>query len=77
MNSQTLSKIDNYIRQELKLLLDQCTSEQKRMFKLMYARDIGKRSVEDAEKMNTDEVIDKMPKDKIDDSAMRNNYSIK
>jgi len=36
------------------------------MFKLMYARNGGKRSVEDAEKMPIDDVVDQMDTTKID-----------
>lgn len=56
--SPTLAKIDSYRRQELKLLLDQCTPEQKIKFKQMYSHlNLG---------LPTDQVIDEMLPDKID-----------
>lgn len=36
------------------------------LFKLMYGRNYGKRSVEDAKKLSIDDCIDGMPDDKLD-----------
>lgn len=50
----------------LKDLLSQLPEKNHRIFKLMYARDGGKRSVEDAEKVPINHVVDQIPDDKID-----------
>ena len=52
--NQTLK---NFGTNKMVELLNQCTPPQQRMFKLMYGRDNGKRSVEDAEKLTIDEVV--------------------
>jgi hypothetical protein len=55
--SKTLAKIESFARQELKLLLDQCTPDQHLVFKRMYAhQDIS---------ITTDQAVDNMPYDKI------------
>ena len=56
--SPTLIKIEAFRRQELKLLLDQCTAEQKLTFKRMYSH----KNLE----LPIDDVVDKMPRDKVD-----------
>lgn len=61
--NKTLAKTG---RQILKELLAECTEKQHRIFKLMYARDNGKRSIEDAEKMAINDVVDLMEDNKID-----------
>lgn len=61
--NKTFSNTGNQI---LKDLLAQCTEPQQRMFKLMYGRNKGKRSVEDAEAMQINEVVDLMDESKID-----------
>jgi hypothetical protein len=53
-------------KDKLKELLAQCTEPQKDMFKLMYGRNNGKRSVEDAKLMWVNKVVDEMSPDKID-----------
>jgi hypothetical protein len=63
MQSTTFSKAGKQI---LKDLLNKCTDGQQRIFKLMYARNGGKRSVEDAAAMPINEVVDLMSDDKID-----------
>lgn len=61
--NQTFS---NSGKQILKDLLSKCTEGQQRMFKLMYGRNNGKRSVEDAELMPINDVVDLMDDGKID-----------
>lgn len=53
-------KLASHGRQLLKELLAQCTAPQVELFKLMYARDGGKRSVEDAKTMDINTVVDQM-----------------
>ena len=64
MNNKTFinkyNKVETTPREIVKNLLGQCTENQQRMFKLMYARDNGRRSVEDAENMNINDVVDQM-----------------
>jgi hypothetical protein len=62
MNEQ----LQQYARQNLKDGLAQLPEEWQRRFGLMYARDNGRRSVEDAEAMLINEVVDAMPADKLD-----------
>lgn len=63
MKNETLT---NAGKQILKDLLAQCTEPQQEMFKLMYARDNGKRSIEDAKAMPINNVVDLMENEKID-----------
>jgi hypothetical protein len=63
MNNETLKTAAKNI---LKDLLSQCEEGNQRMFKLMYARDNGRRSVEDAEKMNINDVVDQMDPERYD-----------
>jgi hypothetical protein len=58
-------KLSNAGKQILKDLLADCTAPQQRMFKLMYARDGGKRSVEGAEAMDINDVVDLMEDERI------------
>jgi len=53
-------------REILKHLLGQCSGPQQRMFKLMYGRNGGKRSVEDAEKLDINECVDLMEENRIE-----------
>jgi hypothetical protein len=53
-------------RQILKNLLAQCTEKQQGLFKLMYGRDNGKRSVEDAKAMDINDCVDLIDDSKID-----------
>lgn len=62
MNEQ----LQEFARSSLKDGLGKLPEQNQRMFKLMYARDNGKRSVEDAEAMSIDDVVDAMPSDKLD-----------
>jgi hypothetical protein len=56
-NSPTLAKIENFARQELLLLLDQCTPEQQMTFKRMYAHlDTS---------VTTDQAVANMPYEKV------------
>lgn len=52
-------------RQYIKELLAKCTEPQQRMFKLMYGRDKGRRSVEDTEKMNINDVVDEVQEERL------------
>jgi hypothetical protein len=72
MNEQ----LQQYARQNLKDGLAQLPEEWQRRFKLMYARDNGRRSVEDAEAMLINEVVDAMPADKLDWAMERVQNSI-
>lgn len=62
MNEQ----LQQYARQSLKDGLEQLPEAWQRRFKLIYARDGGRRSVEDAEAMPINDVVDTMPDDKLD-----------
>lgn len=75
--SETLKKIDKFRRDALKGLLDQLQLGHHTNFKLMYARDNGKRSVEDALKMDIRDVVDQMPADKIDHAILQCELTIK
>jgi phage terminase large subunit-like protein len=52
-------------RQMLKDLLAQCDEKQQEIFKLMYARNNGKRSVEEAKAVPINQVVDELDPDKI------------
>jgi hypothetical protein len=62
MNDQ----LQQFARQSLKDGLAQLPAESHRFFRLMYARDDGRRSVKDAEAMPINDVVDAMPADKLD-----------
>lgn len=66
MNQQ----LQDFARSFLKEGLAQLPGRPQELFKLMYARDGGKRSVEDALAMPIDKVVDDMPADCLD-LAMR------
>lgn len=53
-------------KQILKDLLAQCTEPQQNTFKLMYGRNGGKRSVEDAKAMDINKCVDLMEESRID-----------
>jgi hypothetical protein len=55
-----------FYRTQLKEGLAQLTDDNRRIFKLMYARSSGRRSVEDAAAMPIDAVVDAMPEDILD-----------
>lgn len=59
-------KLSSAGRDILKELLAKCTPEQQNMFKLMYGRDQGRRSVEDAKAMTINDCVDKMEDKNID-----------
>lgn len=63
MNNKTLINAGKDI---IKNLLLCCTEGQQKMFKLMYARNGGKRSVDDAVKMDINDVVNEMDVNKID-----------
>lgn len=70
-------------REILKDLLNKCTEPQRDMFKLMYGRDNGKRSVEDTKAMNIDDCVDLMEDSSIDvaisqcESTIKNNEKMR
>lgn len=57
--------MSNAGRAELKKLLSQLESKHHEMFKLMYGRNGGKRTVEDTKAMDIHDVIDEIPEDKL------------
>lgn len=62
MNKQ----LEDFARQYIKGRLSQLGGRPHEIFKLMYARDNGKRSVEDALAMPINEVVDAMPAECLD-----------
>lgn len=62
MNDQ----LQEFARQTLKNGVVQLPELWQRTFKLMYARNNGKRSVEDAEAMHINDVVDEVPPEKLD-----------
>lgn len=63
MNNKTLINAGKDI---LKNLLIDCTENQQKVFKLMYARNGGKRSIDDAVKMDINDVVNEMDSNRID-----------
>ena len=53
-------------KQILKNLIAQCTEKQQDLFKLMYGRNNGKRSAEDAKAMDINDCVDLMDDNRID-----------
>lgn len=62
MNQQ----LQDYARDYLKTNVAGLPAENQRVFKLMYGRNGGKRSVDDATAMDVAAVIDEIPADKLD-----------
>lgn len=60
------AELQSFARQQLKAGLEKLPEGWQGKFKLMYARDGGKRSVEDAKAMPIDAVVEQMPDDKLD-----------
>lgn len=58
--------LERFARQQIKEGLAKLSEEEHRVFKLMYARDHGRRSVEDAVAMPINDVVDQMPVDQLD-----------
>ena len=58
--------LERTARDLLKQGLAQCTAEERRVFALMYGRDQGRRSVDDAVAMSSDAIVDEMPADRLD-----------
>lgn len=58
--------LQKFARQYLKEGLDKLPASNQRIFKLMYARNDGKRSVEEAEAVPIHQVVDEMPPNKLD-----------
>jgi len=59
-------RLQDYAREQLKEGLTQLPDTWHRTFKLMYGRDNGKHSVEDAIALEINDVVDIMPEDKLD-----------
>jgi len=55
-----------FARQQLKSGLHELHPEWQKKFKLMYARDNGKRTVENAVAMDINDVVDQMPEEQLD-----------
>lgn len=62
MNQQ----LQDYARNYLKTNVAAMPANNQRVFKLMYGRNGGKRSVEDATDMDVVAVVDEIPADKLD-----------
>lgn len=62
MNGQ----LQDFARKTLKDGLSELPVSHQRMFKLMYGRDNGKRSIPDTEAMTVGAVVDEMPAEKLD-----------
>jgi hypothetical protein len=62
MNDQ----LQDFARKTLKEGLAKLPTKSHEMFKLMYARNGGKRSVEDSLRMDIDSVVAEIPADKLD-----------
>jgi len=73
MNKQ----LQDYAREQLKAGLAQLPETWHRTFKLMYGRDNGKRSVEDAVALQINDVVDIMPEDKLDWAMQQVENSLK
>lgn len=58
--------LKNYAREELKTNLALLPDSWQEKFKLMYGRDNGKRSVEDAKATPINDIVDFMPEEKLD-----------
>lgn len=59
-------ELEYFARSSLKRSMASLSSEQQRVFKLMYARDNGRRSIEDAVAMHIDDVVDGIPSNQLD-----------
>lgn len=70
-------EIDQFARNLLASKLAQLPAENHRIFKLMYGRKGGRRSVPDAEAMPIAEVVAEVPFDKIDWAIQQCEASIK
>lgn len=72
MNKQ----LQDYARKQIKEGLLQIP-EWHRTFKLMYGRDNGRRSVEDAVSLPINDIVDSIPEDKLDWAMQQVSNSIK
>lgn len=61
----------------IKHLIDQCSPKAQRNFKLAFGRNGGKRSVEDAEKLDIKECVDLMSEDQINPAIDLLNRTLK
>lgn len=59
-------QLQDFARTKLKTDLATLPESNQRIFKLMYGRDDGRRSVADAEAMPIGDVVDAMPEDRLD-----------
>jgi len=60
------NKLQQYARKTIKDGLSKLSPANLRIFKLMYARDNGRRSVDDAIAMDINAVVDQIPAEKLD-----------
>lgn len=60
------NELQEFARAKLKTDLATLPERMQRTFKLMYGRDNGHRSIENAEAMPINDVVDSMPADKLD-----------
>jgi hypothetical protein len=67
MNQQ----LQDFARRELKAGLAKLPGRPQEIFKLMYARDDGRRSVDEALKMDINDVVDSMPNNCLDHAMMQ------
>lgn len=72
MNQQ----LQDYARSVIKEGLSKLSGRSHEVFKLMYARDNGKRSVADALAMDINSVVDSMPPDTLDHAMNQVNRTI-
>ncbi len=69
--------LQKFARQYLKDNLNKLPGDWQKKFKLMYARNNGKRSVEDSLLIDINEVVDKIPEDKLDWAMIQIENSLK
>lgn len=73
MNEQ----LQEFARSTLKTMLAELPESSHRMFRLMYARDGGKRSVEDALTVPVNDVVDQMPASQLDWAMRQFNNTVR
>lgn len=66
IEGQVNATIEAFTRKTLLAKLSKLPDSNQRLFKLMYGRNGGKRTVEDAESMNIESVINEMPAERLD-----------
>jgi len=58
--------LQDYARKQIKEWLFQLPEAHQRTFKLLYGRNNGKRTVEDAASLNINDVVDMVPEDRLE-----------